>query len=454
MHMLNLVMKLASTIKLALRKLRTRLKRRTFQLISLCEFRQSNPCRSLLHREADSVETHGPRFVTTNFNPAAPSTVRVISPVIEILEFSHAAVVGGTNLVIVGRQAIHPDIVEPSRDMFLAEVEGTAKVHHSARQIHLNLRKRRMRVTAAASLIGECTGNYAHWLFETLPKLIILDEYEKFRSLPLLVDGWIHPIFYQSLALLNTYCRPLIRVDRWQMANAEHLIYITPPSYVAPENRLSFGSDKRPKPSPDAFSFSPPELSALRSKAVAAARNCIATGRTSRTLPDIIRVDCRDDVTAVVRVPKPPSDLDVTVSMAKRIYLRRVASTAGNPRFLLEQSRIESILADFAFVAVDPASLSFAEQVLLLQNVECVVAPVGAALANLLFAPPGRRVIALAPFFPNADYYYFSNMMGVLGHEIRFVLGPQLDQPNVHVLHRDYFVDLHALKKVLIDFCR
>jgi capsular polysaccharide biosynthesis protein len=120
---------------------------------------------------------------------------------------------------------------------------------------------------------------------------------------------------------------------------------------------------------------------------------------------------------------------------------------------MLGGDKIESILADFGFIAADPAALTFAEQVLLLQNVECVVAPIGAALANLIFAPPGRKVIALAPYYRGADYYYFSNLMGVLGRELYFILGAQIDQPEVHRLNRDYMANVQALRGALERLC-
>ena len=110
--------------------------------------------------------------------------------------------------------------------------------------------------------------------------------------------------------------------------------------------------------------------------------------------------------------------------MQKQVYLKRVAASAGNPRQMLGGDRVESLLADFGFVAVDPAALSFVEQVMLLQNADCIVAPVGAALANLVFAPPGRKVIALAPYYRDADYYYFANLLGILGHKLYYIVGP------------------------------
>jgi hypothetical protein len=445
-----------------------RLRRRTFDSLSLEQFRKTNACTSILCRPAESVEIRGPQFLGDYISgPNTQEKVTVRAPPLEIVEFSDVAVMGGTNLVLHGRQAIFPDIIQPDRDMLLAEVEGLAQFVREKNRLYLlgppirpNSRRKTIRVNAAISLLGECSANYAHWLIEILPKLIAADEHEQYSSLPILVDGWVHPNLSQSLILLNRHHRPVLPVERWQTVAVDRLLYVTPPAYSPPENRSFYLTGKAPEPSPDYFLFSQRDLAALRSKAVTAARKYLATGSVFRPLPTIARVESREDtIIAAFEDNSHPTGTTlgrstrVKYSDMKRIYLRRVAASAGNPRHLLDGNRIESILADFGFAAVDPAKLSFPEQVLLLQNAECVVAPVGAALANLIFAPPGCKVIALGPHYRDADCYYFSNLLGVLGHKLYYVLGPQVYQPNVHRLHRDYMIDGLSLKEALHHIC-
>jgi hypothetical protein len=408
-------------------------------------------------RPASTFEVPGPHFV----NSDAPleshqREVTVRAPSLELIEFSRAAVMGGINLVFAGDKAVHADVVEPHRDMFLAEVEGIAKFVPESRKLYLpgpslrpNSARKTLHFKEAITLLGDCSGNFAHWILEVLSKLVAIDELENYKSLPILVDGWVHPKFYESLAVLNSHYRPIYRLNRWQPATVERLIFITPPSYVAAEDRqFHFSGQPRP-PSPDSFQFCAAELIALRCKAVAAAQKFVVTGNYMRELPMIWGIEYADGLAARVNnIPKP----ELRYSDAKRVYLKRVAASAGNPRQMLGGDRVESLLADFGFVAVDPAALSFVEQVMLLQNADCIVAPVGAALANLVFAPPGRKVIALAPYYRDADYYYFANLLGILGHKLYYIVGPQLDQPNIHRLHRDYMVDLQALKQTLQQF--
>ena len=49
-------------------------------------------------------------------------------------------------------------------------------------------------------------------------------------------------------------------------------------------------------------------------------------------------------------------------------------------------------------------------------------------MTNLIYAVPGFQIIALAPYYGNAGFYYFSNFMGLLDHDLYYVLGEQLNQ--------------------------
>jgi capsular polysaccharide biosynthesis protein len=88
------------------------------------------------------------------------------------------------------------------------------------------------------------------------------------------------------------------------------------------------------------------------------------------------------------------------------------------------------------------------DQVAAFASASKVVSPLGAALSNMIFAPKGCKVLGLSPYYKNASYYYFSNFMGVLGHDLHYVLGKQIND-NGHPFHRDYEIDLDALKLAL-----
>ena len=97
---------------------------------------------------------------------------------------------------------------------------------------------------------------------------------------------------------------------------------------------------------------------------------------------------------------------------------------------------------------LDPAKLSFQDQILAFRGVEKIISPLGAALANAIFTKPGCKIIGLSPYYHNANYYYFSNFMATLGHEMYYVLGPQNDTGG-HPLHKDYGIDIKAFSEAI-----
>lgn len=428
-------------------RIRRRLRRRDFTTEPISSFAERHGAPTLRLLDAGSCDVPGPKFAPGPYQVEVPERVQVSGPAIEAVMLEGASVWGGLDMVGSGSALLHPDVVDPMRDITLAEREGVAAFVKAERRFLLWPGPGVMRLPAAVSLVGEYTGNYAHFMLETLPKLIMLDACEQFDDLPLIVDGWIHNVFFEALMLLNHKARPIHRLGRWDEARVDRLLVISAPSYT-PELRSYAETRIVPAPSQDYYRFNSEALTRTRKAAVLAAKRFVSANTGAR-MPDISRIHVDGDyVVSTVGGGRLGRDKKY-FARAKRVYLRRVAANAGNPRSILGEDRVEDELARRGFVAVNPAELSFPEQVLLLQDAEVVVSPVGAALINLMFAPPGRAVIALAPYYRGVDYFYFSNLMGVLGHNLRFVLGPQVADMHLHHQHRNYMVDLAALRAAL-----
>jgi capsular polysaccharide biosynthesis protein len=65
--------------------------------------------------------------------------------------------------------------------------------------------------------------------------------------------------------------------------------------------------------------------------------------------------------------------------------------------------------------------LSFPEQVRLMADTEVLVGPSGAALTNLMFMPPGAKVLVLVE--PVQVSVFFWTMADALGHEYWYATG-------------------------------
>lgn len=95
---------------------------------------------------------------------------------------------------------------------------------------------------------------------------------------------------------------------------------------------------------------------------------------------------------------------------AKKIYVSRLGSLK---RFLVNEAELEAELVARGFTIVKPETLSVREQVALFHQAEVIVAPAGAALANVLFCRPGAKVVELQP----------SNFTGVWVRNIALMVG-------------------------------
>jgi capsular polysaccharide biosynthesis protein len=397
------------------------LRRKKYMMVPMREYRDNRRCKHQIYSQEESITVPGPKFVGEVPDELVyENEVSVQSPRLEIVHICNPTVIGGTSFIISGTELIYPDLFDPRRDVPPVESFGLATIRPDQNDIILEVPRGTKRLYGAISLLGQCTGNYAHWLTETLPKLVILDDLPGYEDAPILIDGWIHPVFKESIELLSMYQREIVQLERWERMSLNCMVDISPPAYVPPEYRSFILSGELPVTGYDVFPFSRLALDMLRDRA-----------------------------TAVVQDAAINSDK----GKGRRLYLQRKKDSCGNARNIVNMSNVEKIIQQYDFEVVDPATLSLPEQIEIFSEAGFIISPVGAALANAIFARPGCNIIALSPYYRNANYYYFSNLMGVLGHELHYVIGPQVGKGG-HPLHRNYRIDENALREAMELFCK
>ncbi|MEJ7635436.1 glycosyltransferase family 61 protein [Aeromicrobium sp.] len=106
-------------------------------------------------------------------------------------------------------------------------------------------------------------------------------------------------------------------------------------------------------------------------------------------------------ITDWLRTSLPAKDVS---SRPKRLYVTR--GEAPNTRRVIREPELMPILERLGFTRFDPGSVSVQEQIDHFAAAEVVVAPHGAGLVNLNFAPAGVRVLELfAPRYLNPGYW-------------------------------------------------
>lgn len=385
-------------------------KKRRIYAAELISVRDFNKTLSLTPIEVDASNDYlvpAPRFFNTHLVDITFSRgndIMLASPRLEISYLPHTVALAGSYLILSKGYAIHPNSFNPITDYSPLETFGVGRIYHKRKRILLLLNEPMIEIRSAINLLGQNAGNYAHWLTEILPKLAIANLNESLDDQPLLVDGWIHPNFHESINWLNEkWNRKVLYVNRWQAVKADTLIDISLPGYEPYIPQELFKKSR----SIYINSFSSYALNLLREQCHSLAKSeNLKTG-------------------------------------SKRVYLKR-AIKSSNIRRVYNTEELEAVLAENGFQFIESETLSFKEQVAACLNAEIIVGAVGAALANIIFAPPRCRVLALAPYYSDGNYYYYSNLAAALGHDLMYVLGKPLNKGN-HPMHQDYFIDKSEL---------
>lgn len=362
-------------------------------------------------------ELAGPKFIYPNdFKVISQPIVRMKMPEVLAIKFKDVKVMGTTNFIFQEQMLIVPDLYDSEKDLCTAEIERIIEINLNCSRAILYKKASEYRsVDKAVSLLNQCPGNYAHFLTEILPKYIAIENDDNFKGVPILIDAWIAPVFFEIINFYNESGREVIRVNKWELINVKELIFLTETSYVPADLRTSFKTGKLPVPESSHYKFSKNAFNLVR------------------------------EVThKKIKLSKSP----------KKIFITRTPGTTGNGRHLVNVTELEKIAVDFGYVVVEPSHLSFQEQCEVFANASMVISPIGAALANLIMCSPGCKVLGLSPFYDNANYYYFSNFMETLGHDFSYLLGEQVAEKNKEnsIINKDYKISAQLFKVALEKF--
>lgn len=324
------------------------------------------------------------------------------NPKIELLHLKSSKLVGKTDFIFTRQHAIAPDPFVESRDTCPAAVFGALTLTHKEKKVRFYKRTTELKIASAINLIGQSTTNYAHWLTEILPKLALANTREDLRDTPVILDKYLPKNILESVDLIGGKERRKFFLSKWQEAKIEDLYCLSQPGY---EPYIPHGINNRAI-SRIANSFSKPALHALRENAWRAT--------------------------------------EVQPRRRKRILLGRSKGSA-NLRGLENADQVIALAEGEGFQAVDPAELSFAEQVQLCSQAEIIIAPIGAALANMIFAHENCKILILSPYFDGANYYYYSNLAATLGHKCYYLVGPPTNS-RIHPMHSQYNIEIQTLR--------
>lgn len=297
-------------------------------------------------------------------------SVELDAPPIYLAVLPEMEVYGATDILSKGNEVLF-DIFKRDKTHRRYMVEyGSVIWSGSGADAHIGIAYKGTDVVIEKAIhcLGISCEFYWHFTFEILPRLVLADRYEEFRSLPVLLDADALkiPQMKELVDRVNIYQHPIISIEKCDRVHVRNLVYISPVSWVL--HRLKFGF----RPIEEDFMISYFAVNHIRDRVLTAQK-----------------------------------DLDRPVY--KKIYLSR---RECNRTRLSNQEEIEQIFTDYGYHIVSMEKLSFDEQVHLIYNADNIVAVAGGAVTNILYCHEGASVGVLT--FNIETPYLFSNIANIV----------------------------------------
>jgi capsular polysaccharide biosynthesis protein len=375
-------------------------------LISLSEYVTKNNLSKYILARVDYVQVMKPQvFPASDQGYLGLSQDGYDYPEIFVTRISETVVYGGTNFVCVDASVICHDLYDFERDYTSEELHARALISPKAKFTRIRwlmYDKVPIPISVAATFVDACAQNYAHWMTEVLPRIVLFCGDERFKTVPIIVNNDLHQNILSSLLLVVGPDREIIALPIGR-ALAVSQLYVTSVTGYVPFGRRA---SKRLGHSHGVFSSW--ALDKLRSQFSTVGQ-------------------------AVSREVAP-----------QKIFLLRSSGT----RKLTNATQIEELLANDGYELVEPENLTFSQQIFLFSNAKVIISSTGAALANVIASKPGTNVVVLMSKHEDMIYRYWNNMLSPLGVRVTYVLGTIVANRSLGI-HGDFFVDPNDITDLL-----
>jgi capsular polysaccharide biosynthesis protein len=325
----------------------------------------------------------GPAGVTLTLS----SSSVYVAPEVLLYEIENAEVIGATDFVLQARKLFFDPSFDSKYHVSTLERFSIGKFGSRGETCRIRKLKVTRNIVEAVNLTGGGSGNFAHCLNENLAKLAILEEILELKGIPLLVDDSMPKNLVTLMNTIKDPDRQVIFVGKFELVQISKLYHLTNPSFAPLDVKVatpSFG-------------------------------NYTVFSEKSTKL---IRSQVRDQQKVS---QKKPTGMYFFTRSAQGIE----GFQQNSKRHLTNQTQVEQFLLRSGFEKINLESVGIVEMADLMRHAKIVVSPIGAALANTLFADPGLRVVALSPYFDGADYTYHARMMAAYGHKYVVAVGQQ-----------------------------
>ncbi|ACT47821.1 CDP-glycerol:poly(glycerophosphate) glycerophosphotransferase [Methylotenera mobilis JLW8] len=279
-----------------------------------------------------------------------------------------------------------------------------------------NIKERNNYACSVINLVGNGSYNYAHWMTEFLPQLVLLKEAgTNLSCYKVVVDSRSYPSMLDALFLLGITEDQLIKIDAMSLNTFPEGLWVSPVANVVFQRPNAISSDAL-------HQLAEPQHAIFHPDALIATRNTF--------LALVAQHDCE--------------------TAPEKIFIKRFSGRQYHARAVVNEALIQKKLEAEGFVSIDPSTLSFTEQIRVFSKAKYIVSASGAALLNMIWAPVGAKIIVLMNDAKVVNYWYFSNIAFAVGHQLSYVLGKAVNTGNWNdINHADFMIDYQCVCQAL-----
>lgn len=325
-----------------------------------------------------------------------------VFPEILITTIPNAKVIGGSNIVFTQDYAIKHDLIDLPRDYLSEELHRryyvSLKSGFLTRYTPVVSRKT---FQQAACFTDACSGNYAHWLTEVLPRIYLFTESGMSPDIRMIIDRGLHPNLMESFHVVAGKNPNVFKLGKNRLVSVEKLSLVSCAGYVP------FGRRNGKTKGHSHGRFSPATFKGMVNK-----------------IRQNLSVEVKDGW--------------------RKLYIRRNSSV----RTVSNLQDIEQVLMLHGFEFIEPEVLTFAEQVKLFSEAGVIVGATGAAMANLIFCGSSTKIIVMMGIHDEMPYAYWQNMAQAVGNEVNYVLG-RISDLRFKGIHGNFRIEICDLLKAI-----
>lgn len=283
-------------------------------------------------------------------------------PEVYLAELLNMSVLGGTSIVFDNNNKCVYDL--PLRDDSDRYDLRTTGVEYVDRNVScISYEEAPEFIEEAVCLVGMASFNYFHFNLECLAKLCLINDMEKYKNTPILIDEVVlsFPQFCEELEMLNKDQRKIYYLKRNFSYRVGKVIYISELMHLVFNIKIGY------------------------------------------------RLQYKDIILSDLAVNLLHDNLAIENTIGRRLYISRKNAYLTR---VVNGQQLENVFKEFGYEIICPETMSFKEQLKIFSEAEFIAGPSGAGLTNLLFANKNSAMICIMP--KDIEISCYSNLTGNL----------------------------------------